>query len=120
MTNIIQTLFLNITGNEYAKCMNFINTKCSEYYFSSYLKLTNGNVDDAIEYFKLDEKLRALLLRYILRFENQLKTDFAFEVETLTGSDSFWSNQQFYLRSATLTKSDGRKSDFLFLKSKIT
>lgn len=120
MINVISNRFPNLSQDDYTKCMNFISTKCSEYYFCSYLSLTNGDVDDAISFFKFDEKLRSLLLRYILRFENQIKTDFACEIETTTGCNSFWSNGNYYLNSAKAPKSNGKPSDFTFLRRKIT
>lgn len=119
MINVIQTLFPGLSSNDYTKVMAFIDKKCSEYYFTAYLKLTNGNVDDAIDFFKLDEKLRALLLRYILRFENQIKTDFATEIESASGCDSFWNNSAYYLTSARTPKRGGMQSDFAFVTSKI-
>ena len=118
--NIIRNNYPNISEDDYNKCLSFINTKCSEYYFLAYLDLTNGNVDDSISFFKFDEKLRALLLRYILRFENQIKTDFACCVEDSTGSNSFWSNGNYYLNSAKVPKRNGKPSDFTYLRRKIT
>ena len=119
MLNVIQNLFPSLSTTDYNKVMSFIDKKCSEYFFSAYLKLTNENVDDAIEFFKFDEKLRALLLRYILRFENQIKTDFALEIEKNSGSDSFWNNPSFYLKSARSPKPSGLPSDFNYVTGKI-
>lgn len=119
MINIINSFYPSMSLEEQNECMSFINKKCSEFYFLAYLKMTGGNVKDAIDFFKFDERLRALLLQYILRFENQIKTDFATEVETLTGSDSFWSNPSFFLNSAKAAKPDGRPSDFIYTRNKI-
>lgn len=119
MINVIETFYPNMSDEDMKKCKNFISKKCSEFYFLSYLKLTNGNVDDAILFFKFDERLRALLLQYVLRFENQIKTDFALEVEQKTGSESFWTNSSYYLRSASAQKPNGFSSDFTYTKNKI-
>ena len=120
MINVVKNQFPDLSKEEYSKCMSFIRDKCSEYYFCAYLALTNGNVDDAISFFKFDEKLRSFLLRYTLRFENQIKTDFACEIETQTSCSSFWSNKDYYLKSAKTPKADGKPSDFTFLRRKIT
>lgn len=54
---------------------NFVNKHCSHYYFLNFIKMTSGNVEDAIELYYFDEELRIALIKYILRFEIQLKRD---------------------------------------------
>lgn len=40
------------------KITSFISGKCSQYYFIDYLRCSNANVDDVIEFYLLDDKLR--------------------------------------------------------------
>ena len=101
------------------KCTAFINDKCSEYFFCEYLDSTNTNVDDAISLFLFDEKLKTILLRYCIRLESQLKKDFVEMAISSSGDDEFWKKAEFYLPSARLQKSDGKKSDFKKVRSSI-
>lgn len=108
---LIKQAFPSITKEELKKLGKNINDKCSEYYFLDFLKATNGNIDDAYKLFIFDEKLRCLLLKYVLRFEIQIKNSFVDYVSKATNDDSFWNNSQYYIFK--------KQQDFINLKSKI-
>ena len=61
------------------------------------MDITNGDVKDAYEMFKFDEQLRSILFQYLIRFEIQIKSDFVEYVSKTTGSNTFWSDEQFYI-----------------------
>lgn len=103
--------------SDYRKAVTFIEGKCSQYYFLDYLRTTNGNVDDAIEFYLLDDRLRSLLAQYLIRFEIQLKTDFVDGVQASTKCSSFWNKRKFYLPDARHPRARGRASKF-YLMSK--
>lgn len=102
------------------KISRFLSTKCSEYRFIDFMRCSNGNVKDAIEFFKFDDALRALLIQYLIRFEIQVKTDFIREVETATESNSFWDNSSYYFESSTRPYYPDGKSKFDKIKDEIT
>jgi abortive infection bacteriophage resistance protein len=118
--NLIQTQFPNLSAADQATISKFIVHKCSEFYFIDFLQTTSGNVLDAIELFKLDERLRAVLIKYLLRFEIQIKNDFVQTLEKTTNSDSFWNDKQFYLPNFCVPRFQNGKSDFDYLLSKIS
>ncbi len=74
-----------------------ISKKCSEYYFLDFLKTTEGNIEDAYLLFLFDERLRCLLMKYVLRFEIQIKNDFISLLLANTKDDYFWSNKDNYI-----------------------
>lgn len=94
--SLIKSDYPTITEQDYQKICKEISRKCNEYYFLDFLKCTEGDVDDAIDLFYFDEKLRTILLKYIMRFEIQIKCDFAEMIENATGSTSFWADSSFY------------------------
>ena len=95
---------------DYRMAVNFIEGKCSQYYFLDYLRTTNGDVEDAIKFYVLDDRLRSLLSQYLIRFEIQLKTDFAETVQESTRCASFWKKRKFYIPEARTTSSKGKIS----------
>lgn len=117
--SLIRKEYPLITCAEYKKIMNVISLKCSEYYFLGFLRCSNGNVDDAINFFFLDEKLRALLTQYLMRLEIQLKSDFASMVEKETRSSQFWKVKKYYSASAKTKMPGEKRTNFYKTKSKI-
>lgn len=82
------------------------------------MRTTNGDVDDAIGFFYLDEKLRAILVQYLMRFEIQVKSDFAKMVEQETRSKQFWKISKYYLPEAR-AKRPGKRSYYYLTKKNI-
>ena len=66
-------------------------------YFLDFLKTTNGNIDDAYLLFLFDERLRCLLMKYVLRFEIQIKNDFVNVLLKNTNDNYFWSKKENYI-----------------------
>lgn len=95
--SIIRNSFPAIDKKELANLKYRIKDKCSEYYFLDFLKATNGNTKDAYNLFIFDERLRCLLLKYVLRFEIQIKNSFVEYVSQATGDDCFWNKTQYYI-----------------------
>lgn len=108
---LIKDAFPLITDKDLSKIVDKISDKCSDYYFLDFLKTTNGNTNDAYKLFIFDERLRCLLLKYVLRFEIQIKNTFVECVSKATGDDSFWNKSQYYIFK--------KQEDFNKLKSKI-
>lgn len=104
---------------DYRMAVNFIEGKCSQYYFLDYLRTTNGDVEDAIKFYVLDDRLRSLLSQYLIRFEIQLKTDFAETVQESTRCASFWKKRKFYIPEARTTSSKGKISKYRLMCKKI-
>lgn len=96
-SQILKTAFPNIPEEKLAALKSKIDDKCSEYYFLDFLKATKGNVTDAYHLFIFDERLRCLLLKYVLRFEIQIKNSFVECVMKETGDICFWKNPDFYI-----------------------
>ena len=92
--HLLKHEYPNMTFSDYEKAIIFIEGKCSQYYFLDYLRCSNGNVDDAIEFYILDDRLRTLFVQYLIRFEIQVKADFINYVQTSTHSSSFWSRKK--------------------------
>lgn len=115
---LIEKEYPLITKDELNKINSIISTKCSDYFFLDFLRTTNGNVDDAISFFYLDEKLRTILVQYLMRFEIQIKSDFAKMVEHETKSKQFWKVNKYYLREAR-AKRPGKRSNYYLTKKNI-
>ena len=107
-----------ISEEELLKIKKVVAPKCCDYFFVDFLRSTNGNVDDAISLFFLDEKLRSLFVQYLMRFEIQIKSDFATMVENSTLSDRFWVIKKFYIPEAR-NKRNGKISFFEMTKENI-
>ena len=119
MKHLLKHEYPNIKKADYIKAINFIEGKCSQYYFLDYMRCTNGNVDDAIEFYLLDDELRSLFTKYLIRFEIQIKTDFVEYVQAATHCSSFWKKRKFYIAGARNPRSKGRASKYHLLKKKI-
>lgn len=111
--------FPHLSDSESIEINRFIVHKCSPFYFSEFLRTTSCNVSDAEELFKFDERLRSVLIQYLLRFEIQIKNDFVQAVEKTTESTSFWNDPSFYLPNFLVPRFAGGKSDFDYVKSKV-
>lgn len=117
--HLIKHEYPELKTKEINKAKAFIDGKCSEYYFIDYLRTTNGNIDDAIEFYLLDDKLRTIFTQYLIRFEIQLKTDFVDSLQQETHSGSFWSKKIFYIEEARYRGNNGKISKYLLIKRKI-
>lgn len=93
--NVI-TKRVQITAARKGSITKFVKKRCSYYYFLNYIRITSGNVKDAIELYKFDEELRMVLLKYILQLEIQMKKDFVECVIKNTCDDKFWMNQKYF------------------------
>ena len=116
--SLIEKEYPFVTKDELNKINKVITTICSEYFFLDFLRTTSGNVDDAIGFFYLDEKLRAILVQYLMRFEIQVKSDFAKMVEHETRSKQFWKVSKYYLPEAR-AKRPGKRSNYYLTKKNI-
>lgn len=116
--SLIRKEYPLITTSELRKIKKYIANKCSEYYFLGFLRCSNGNVNDALGFFFLDEKLRALLAQYLMRFEIQVKSDFASMVEKATKSKQFWKVNKYYTPTARLRR-PGKKTIFCVTKNNV-
>lgn len=116
--SLIEKEYPKVTKEELERIDDVISTKCSEYFFLDFLSTTDGNVKDAISFFYLDEKLRTILVQYLMRFEIQVKSDFAKMVENDTGSKQFWKDSKYYLPE-TRVKRHGKMSYFHKTKNNI-
>ena len=108
---IITNEFPSLTSGQKAAITRFVNNNCSYYYFLNFIRITNGNVKDAISLYHFDEDLREVILKFILRFEVQMKKDFINCVEKTNGQSSFWDNPYLYNSSFTRMP-HGRLSKF--------
>lgn len=104
---------------DYDKVIKFIRGKCSQYYFLDYMRCTNGNVDDAIKFYLLDDKLRVLFSQYLIRFEVQCKTDFVNSVQYQTNSSCFWKKRKYFIQEARQKGAKGKPSNFVRIKKRI-
>lgn len=96
-SNILREAFPEIPEEKLTALKSKIDDKCSEYYFLDFLKTAKGNIDDAYHLFIFDERLRCLLLKYILRFEIQIKNSFVEYVTRSTGDICFWNKEKFFI-----------------------
>lgn len=94
---IIKEVFPDISDEKLTALKTKIGDKCSEYYFLDFLRATKGNIKDAYRLFIFDERLRCLLLKYVLRFEIQIKNSFVECVSKSTGDIHFWKNPKYYI-----------------------
>lgn len=117
--HLLKYEYPNVKKADYEKAISFIDGKCSQYYFLDYMRSTGGNVDDAIEFYLLDDKLRCLLTQYLIRFEIQIKTDFVSSVQSLTHCSSFWKKRKYYLPDARKKRTKGRTSKYYLVRKKI-
>ena len=83
------------------------------------MRCSNGNVDEAIRFYYFDDDLRVILLRFLIRFEIQAKSDFIDIVESKTQCESFWKCKKYYLPDAIHSRVRGRHSKFYLLTKKI-
>lgn len=109
--SLISASYPELSNEDVKKIKRKISDKCSEFYFLDFLKTTRGNIGDAYCLFNFDERLRCLLLKYVLRFEIQIKYDFVSCVANATGDDHFWKNEKYYIFKDP--------NDFIRLKGKI-
>lgn len=117
--SLIDKEYPNIEKNKRDKYRDFIEKRCSDYYFLGYLRCTGGDVGGAAKFYNLDDSLRTALLRHIVRLEIQLKTDFFNCAEKQTGCNSIWDNQSYYLPSSLSLDAKTGKSKFDKTKSNI-
>lgn len=96
----------------------FVRKNCSYYYFLNFIRITKGNVKDAIKLYYFDEELRSIILKYILRLEVQMKKDFVECVEKSTNDDCFWNNSKYYIPSF-VSSNKKKKSKFRILVDSI-
>lgn len=54
LKHLIKNEYKTLKPSKVKKATDFIKGKCNEYYFLDYLRCTNGNVNDAIEFYLLD------------------------------------------------------------------
>ena len=116
--SLIQTQYPSVTKTELNKITKHISNKCSEYYFLGFMRCSNGNVDHALGFFFLDERLRALIAQYLMRFEIQIKSDFATLVEKATRSKQFWKVNKYYTPTARIRRPK-KKTIFCVTKKNI-
>ena len=109
--SILKKHFPSLTEEDIKRIHSKIGDKCNDFYFVEFLKATRGNIDDAYGLFKFDEELRSLLLKYILRFEIQIKSDFMSCLIKATDDERFWENEDNYIF--------GSHDEFEHLKQKI-
>lgn len=109
--SILKKLFSSLTEEDIKKIHSKIGDKCNDFYFAEFLKATKGHIDDAYRLFKFDEELRSLLLKYVLRFEIQIKSDFMTCLIKATGDERFWENEDNYIF--------GNHDEFDHMKQKI-
>ena len=119
MKNILKHEYPNLKNADYKKALSFIDGKYSQYYFLDYMRCSNGNVDDAIQFSVLDEKLRSLFLQNIICFETQLKSDFVISAYKKTHCSDFWKRKKFYLKDAVISRSKGKNSKYYLLTRKL-
>lgn len=117
--HLLKIEYPSLKSSSYRKAVDFISGKCSQYYFLDYMRITKGDVDDAIEFYMLDDRLRCLLTQYLIRFEIQLKTDFVDCVQSSTRCSSFWNKRKYYLPDARHPRVRGRASKFYLMCKKI-
>ena len=123
--NIITNDIPNLSNNTITIINSFVDKNCSHYYFLNYIRLTNGNVSDAISLYHFDEDLRKVVLKYILRLEVQMKKDLIDSVVLNQGDTCFWNVPSYYNHSYTTIKKgynislfDVMVGDINYLKSK--
>ena len=110
--DIIKQKGLSLSDADRCKLDSFIEANCSAYYIVDFLRITSGNVDDAISLYFLDEDLRAVVLKYILRLEIQMKKDFINCVFEETNDESFWNNRTYYTSQFVKAKKGVDRSQF--------
>lgn len=108
-----------LTPGQKSAVTKFVNKNCSYYYFLNFLRISNGNVSDAIKLYYFDEDLRKVLLKYILRLEVQMKKDLIMEVEGINGGKTFWNDPQYYKRKYTTKQKNRPNSNFIITTNKI-
>lgn len=119
MKHLLKLEYPNLKNSEYKKVLSFIDGKYSQYYFLDYMRCSNGNVDDAIRFSILDEKLRTLLFQNIICFETQLKSDFVICVNSRTHCSNFWKKKKFYMPDAVVPRSKGKNSKYFLIKRRL-
>lgn len=95
--DFIKETFPELSNKQIRNLRSRISGKCSEYYFLDFLRATNGNCADAYRLFIFDERLRCLLLKYVLRFEIQIKNSFVENVAETTGDIYFWKKREYFI-----------------------
>ena len=107
-----------LSRGQKAAISRFVNKNCSYYYFLNFIRITSGNVADAIKLYYFDEDLRKVLLKYILRLEIQMKKDLIKNVESVAPGAVFWNDSSFY--NMRFTTSNGiQPSKFEITKNSI-
>lgn len=109
---------LSLDKKQKSAVTRFVNKNCSYYYFLNFIKMTSGDVKDAIALYHFDEELRLVLLKYILRLEIQMKKDFIDCVESNTKDYSFWNNKVHYKKNYLVPSKSG-KSSFDIMQNEI-
>ena len=96
-SSILEDLFPSLSFKDIEKIHSKIGDKCNDFYFVEFLKATSGDIDDAYKLLKFDEELRSFILKYLLRFEIQIKSDFMSCLIKETGDDQFWKKKENYI-----------------------
>lgn len=99
---------------------DFIMKNCSYYYMINFLRITAGNVKEAIQLYFFDEKIRSVILKYILRLEVQMKKNFVDCVFAATSDSCFWNNPKYFNKQFTTPKKSNPESLFDVVVREIT
>ena len=108
----------NLKNAEYRKALQFIDGRCSQYYFLDYLKCCN-NVTDAIKLYEFDDEIRCVLFQHLIRFEIQIKSEFIACVKDSTKDASFWKHKRYFIEEAIVKNKKGSLSKYAILKKTI-
>ena len=111
-SSLIAKKNIHISDEDETILDNFIRTNCSYYYMINFLRITTGDVRKAIQLYFFDEQLRAILLKYILRLEIQMKKDFVDSVYSTTSDSCFWNNPGYFTKRFTTPKQNNTDSLF--------
>lgn len=111
-SSLIAKKNIHISDEDETILDNFIRTNCSYYYMINFLRITTGDVRKAIQLYFFDEQLRAILLKYILRLEIQMKKDFVDSVYSTTSDSCFWNNSKYFNKQFTTPKRNNTESLF--------
>ena len=112
INGIIDRKGIQITDEAEEELGRFIESNCSYYYMINFLRITDGDVSKAISLYFFDEKIRSIILKYILRLEVQMKKDFIDCVYTATEDACFWSNPEYF--NSKFTSAQRKNPESLF------
>lgn len=111
----IITKEVSLSRGQKSAVTSFVNKNCN-YYFLNFIRMTNGNVKEAIQLYYFDRDIRMIILKQVSNFELQMKKKLLDSIYKID-NQYIWYKKNYYTKH--FTYSIGKKSYFDKMKTDV-